>query len=52
MFLIREMQALEFRAAWEWTALAAPRLATAFRLGRKQPLSSFDVLLLAGAWRI
>jgi hypothetical protein len=46
--LIRELQALEFRAAWEWVVLGLA-LTSAFCLGRKRPLSSFDVLLLAAA---
>ncbi len=46
--LIRELQALEFRAAWEWAVLALA-LASAFCLGRKRLLSSFDILLLAAA---
>jgi hypothetical protein len=47
-FPINELQSLEFRSAWEWAVLGLALL-SAFRLGRRQRLSSFQVLLLAGA---
>jgi hypothetical protein len=44
--LIIELQALQFRAPWEWAVLALTGLA-AFALGRRSRLSAFEVLLLA-----
>jgi hypothetical protein len=46
--LIRELAALEFRSIWEWMVLGLA-LASAFRLGRRKRVSSFQVLLLAFA---
>ncbi|HJT78836.1 MAG TPA: hypothetical protein VJ739_16650, partial [Gemmataceae bacterium] len=43
---IAECQALAFRDAWDWAALAVGA-AGAFALGRRARLSAFDVLLLA-----
>ncbi len=45
---IAECQALAFRDAWDWSALAVGA-AAAFSLGRRVRLSAFDVLLLASA---
>jgi hypothetical protein len=45
---IAECQALAFRDAWDWSALAVAA-AAAFALGRRARLSGFDVLLLVSA---
>ncbi len=46
--LIRELTALSFRQPWEWIVMGLALL-TAFRLGRRRPLPTFDVLLLVTA---
>jgi len=45
---VNELKALEFREISDWLMLALAATAT-FALGRRQRLSSFDVLLLAAA---
>jgi hypothetical protein len=45
---VAEMRALEFRDPWDW-CLPVAVAAAAFALGRRQRLSSFDVLLLAAS---
>ena len=44
--VVNELMAMTFRLGWDWLALGLT-LATAFALGRKARLSSFDVLLFA-----
>jgi len=44
--VVNELMALSFREGWDWLVLGLT-LATAFALGRKARLSSFDVLLFA-----